>query len=38
LDRENRSAEAARHWQLFMNLAPASPWADEARERIRGGE
>jgi tetratricopeptide (TPR) repeat protein len=37
LDRANRSAEASRHWQLFMNLAPASPWADEARERI-GGE
>jgi tetratricopeptide (TPR) repeat protein len=36
LDRENRSAEASRHWQLFMNLAPASPWADEARERIAG--
>jgi tetratricopeptide (TPR) repeat protein len=34
LDRANRSAEASRHWQLFMNLAPASPWADEARERI----
>jgi tetratricopeptide (TPR) repeat protein len=39
LDRVNRGAEASRHWQLFMNLAPASPWADEARERInRGGE
>lgn len=36
MDRENRCAEASRHWQLFMNLAPASPWADEARERIRG--
>ena len=34
LDRADRSAEAARHWQLFMNLAPASPWADEARERL----
>jgi DNA-binding transcriptional MerR regulator len=34
LDRANRSAEAACHWQLFMNLAPASPWADEARERL----
>jgi tetratricopeptide (TPR) repeat protein len=34
LDRANRPAEAARHWQLFMNLAPASPWADEARDRI----
>ncbi|HVT29824.1 MAG TPA: tetratricopeptide repeat protein, partial [Lacipirellulaceae bacterium] len=36
LDRTNRSAEASRHWQLFMNLAPASPWADEARERLAG--
>jgi tetratricopeptide (TPR) repeat protein len=38
LDRENRAAEASRHWQLFMNLAPASPWADEARDRIDGRE
>ena len=36
LDRANRSAEASRHWQLFMNLAPASPWADEARDRMGG--
>ncbi len=36
LDRTDRSAEASRHWQLFMNLAPASPWADEARERLAG--
>lgn len=36
LDRANRSEEADRHWQLFMNLAPASPWVDEARERIAG--
>jgi tetratricopeptide (TPR) repeat protein len=34
LDRGNRSAEAACHWRLFLNLAPASPWADEARERV----
>ncbi len=34
LDRANRAGEASRHWQLFMSLAPASPWADEARERI----
>jgi tetratricopeptide (TPR) repeat protein len=34
LDRLSRGEEAARHWRLFMNLAPASPWADEARERI----
>jgi tetratricopeptide (TPR) repeat protein len=37
LDRLQRTEEAARHWQLFMNLAPASPWADEARERIEEG-
>jgi tetratricopeptide (TPR) repeat protein len=36
LDRVNRRGEATRHWNLFMNLAPASPWADEARERISG--
>jgi tetratricopeptide (TPR) repeat protein len=36
LDRAQRSTEASRHWQLFMNLAPASPWADEARERLEG--
>ncbi len=36
LDRADRSAEAATHWQQFMNLAPASPWADEARERLEG--
>jgi tetratricopeptide (TPR) repeat protein len=37
LDRTNRAAEAACHWKLFINLAPASPWADEARERIGAG-
>jgi tetratricopeptide (TPR) repeat protein len=34
LDRAARRDEAARHWRLFMSLAPASPWADEARERL----
>jgi tetratricopeptide (TPR) repeat protein len=34
MDRANRRSEATRHWQLFMSLAPASPWADEARDRI----
>jgi tetratricopeptide (TPR) repeat protein len=38
LDRANRRDEAARHWQLFMSLAPASPWADEARDRLGNGE
>jgi len=37
LDREGRSAEAACHWKLFMSLAPASPWVDEARERVKSG-
>jgi tetratricopeptide (TPR) repeat protein len=37
LDRANRSTEASRHWQLFMNLAPASPWADEAQQRLGEG-
>jgi tetratricopeptide (TPR) repeat protein len=38
LDRASRRDEASRHWQLFMSLAPASPWADEARERLGNGE
>jgi tetratricopeptide (TPR) repeat protein len=36
LDRLHRSNEAIYHWRLFVSLAPASPWADEARERIAG--
>jgi tetratricopeptide (TPR) repeat protein len=36
LDRMGQSAEASNHWQLFMDLAPASPWADEAQDRIAG--
>jgi tetratricopeptide (TPR) repeat protein len=34
LDREGRAAEASQHWQMFLQLAPESPWADEARERV----
>jgi tetratricopeptide (TPR) repeat protein len=34
LDRLGERAEAAAHWQRFAELAPASPWADEARDRI----
>jgi tetratricopeptide (TPR) repeat protein len=36
LDRLGQTAEAALHWQQFTDLAPASPWADEARDRIGG--
>jgi hypothetical protein len=34
LDGMNRPREAARHWHDFLALAPASPWAEEARDRI----
>lgn len=34
LDTVGREDEAARHWQNFLNLAPKSPWADEARDRL----
>lgn len=27
--------EAESHWQKFLRLAPESPWAQEARERLR---
>lgn len=37
LDRASRTTEAACHWRMFINLAPASPWADEARERVGDG-
>jgi tetratricopeptide (TPR) repeat protein len=33
LDSLNQSREAARHWQRFLELAPASPWAEEALDR-----
>jgi len=38
LDRANRTSEAARHWELFVNLAPASPWVEEARDRLGLGQ
>lgn len=37
LDRQDEASAALRHWQRFMDLAPASPWADEARDRVAGG-
>jgi tetratricopeptide (TPR) repeat protein len=36
LDRQDQTSAALRHWQRFMDLAPASPWADEARDRVAG--
>ncbi len=36
LDDLGRSAEAEKHWREFLNLAPDSPWSDEARSRLEG--
>jgi tetratricopeptide (TPR) repeat protein len=37
LDEVDRGNDARKHWQRFVELAPASPWADEAIDRL-GGE
>jgi tetratricopeptide (TPR) repeat protein len=34
LDELHREKEAEEHWATFLELAPASPWADEARRRL----
>ncbi len=34
LDEVGRADEALAHWKAFLRLAPMSPWADEARERL----
>lgn len=34
LDKRGEAAEAERHWLAFLDLAPDSPWADEARQRL----
>jgi len=34
LDAIGREEDATIHWQNFLNLAPKSPWADEARDRL----
>lgn len=38
LDQLDRPIEAERHWQRFLDLAPGSPWADEARSRLEPSE
>ncbi len=38
LDQLDRPLEAERHWQRFLDLAPGSPWADEARDRLEPSE
>lgn len=34
LDHLGSEEQADRHWQAFLRLAPTSPWADEARQRL----
>lgn len=34
LDQLERDREAEHHWKRFLQLAPGSPWADEARDRL----
>lgn len=34
LDQLDRPIEAEQHWVRFLELAPRSPWADEARGRL----
>ncbi len=34
LDDLGRTGEAREYWQRFLELAPTSPWADEARQRL----
>jgi tetratricopeptide (TPR) repeat protein len=36
LDDTDRREEAERHWTRFLELAPNSPWADEAQLRLQG--
>lgn len=34
LDQVGRTENAVTHWQQFLDLAPKSPWAEEARDRL----
>lgn len=34
LDQVERPDDAVNHWQHFLDLAPKSPWAEEARSRL----
>jgi len=33
LDSQDQTQAASRHWEQFLDLAPASPWAEEALDR-----
>ena len=34
LDEQNNQLEAEKHWRRFLSLAPESPWAQQARQRL----
>ncbi len=34
LDDTGQAARATEHWQRFLDLSPASPWAEEAAQRL----
>jgi len=34
LDQSGRAPDALAHWQAFLDLAPDTPWADQARHRL----
>jgi tetratricopeptide (TPR) repeat protein len=34
LDDLGQTSKANKHWQRFVELAPASPWAEEAHQRL----
>ena len=36
LDDMGKTEDATTHWEAFLALAPKSPWAEEARQRMRG--
>lgn len=38
LDELSRELEAEPHWQHFLKLAPESPWAEQARQRLDQAE
>ena len=38
LDEQNHPAEAEEHWWRFLRLAPESPWAQQARQRLQSEE
>lgn len=35
LDETGKTDDATMHWEAFLELAPKSPWAEEARQRMR---